>query len=161
MTVPRANIFTAKVERSTFNKNALKPLVWNRFMASRRLGTKAHDVFKPDGNRKSAVSLFYFCSHCHIYIVKQLSLAQANFCSRLLQLSEFPWCNDSPQIENKFFSDDRGPKPDLYKRYIDDCAGVTSSSREELLFITSVSFFSLSSKIHLANIRKFIIFPRL
>ena len=57
----------------------------------------------------------------------------------------FPLCKDSPQIENKFFSDYQAPKPDLYKRYIDDCAGVTSSSREELLFITSVSFFFLSA----------------
>ena len=76
-------------------------------------------------------------------LLKQFSLAQANFCSRLLQLSEFPWCKDSPQIENTFFSDYHGPKPDLYKRYIDDCAGVTSSSREGLLFITSVSFLFL------------------
>ena len=35
-------------------------------------------------------------------------------------------------IENKFFSNYHGPKPDLYKRYIDDCVGTTSSSREEL-----------------------------
>ena len=45
-------------------------------------------------------------------------------------------------IENKFFSDYHGPKPDLYKRYIDDWVGATSSSREELnLFINSVSSF--------------------
>ena len=35
-------------------------------------------------------------------------------------------------IENKFFSNYHGPKPDLYKRYIDDCVGATSSSKEEL-----------------------------
>ena len=35
-------------------------------------------------------------------------------------------------IENKFFSNYHVPKPDLYKRYIDDCVGATSSSREEL-----------------------------
>ena len=35
-------------------------------------------------------------------------------------------------IENKFFSNYHGPKPDLYKRYIDDCVGATSSSREQL-----------------------------
>ena len=35
-----------------------------------------------------------------------------------------------------------GPKPDLYKRYIDDCVGATSSSREELnLFINLVNSF--------------------
>ena len=45
-------------------------------------------------------------------------------------------------IENKFFSNYHGPKPDLYKRYIDDCVGATSSSREELnLFINSVNSF--------------------
>ena len=32
-------------------------------------------------------------------------------------------------------------KPDHYKRYNDDSAGDTSSSREELLFITSVNSF--------------------
>jgi len=45
-------------------------------------------------------------------------------------------------IENKFFSNYLGPKPDLYKRYIYDCVGATSSSREELnLFINSVNSF--------------------
>ena len=45
-------------------------------------------------------------------------------------------------IENKFFSNYHGPKPDLYKRYIDDCVGATSSSKEELnLFINSVNSF--------------------
>ena len=35
-----------------------------------------------------------------------------------------------------------GPKPDLYKRYIDDCVGATSSSREEVnLFINSDNSF--------------------
>ena len=45
-------------------------------------------------------------------------------------------------IENIFFSNYHGPKPDLYKRYIDDCVGATSSSREELnQFINSVNTF--------------------
>ena len=45
-------------------------------------------------------------------------------------------------IENKFFSNYHGPKPDLYKRYIDDFVGATSSSREELnQFINSVNSF--------------------
>ena len=45
-------------------------------------------------------------------------------------------------IENKFFSNYHGPKPDLYKRYIHDCVSATSSSREELnLFINSVNSF--------------------
>ena len=62
-------------------------------------------------------------------------------------------------IENKFFSNYPGPKPDLYKRHIDDCVGATSSNREELnQFTTSVNSFL--SKIHLANFRKFISVPR-
>ena len=45
-------------------------------------------------------------------------------------------------IENKFFSNYHGPKPDLCKRYIDGCVGATSSSREERnLFINSVNCF--------------------
>ena len=45
-------------------------------------------------------------------------------------------------IENKFFSNYHGPKPDLYKRYINDCIGATSSSKEELnLFINAVNSF--------------------
>ena len=45
-------------------------------------------------------------------------------------------------IENKFFSNYHGPKPDLYKRYIDDCVGASSSTKEELnLFINSVNSF--------------------
>ena len=45
-------------------------------------------------------------------------------------------------IENKFFSNYHGQKPDLYKRYIDDCVGATSSSRIELnLSINSVNSF--------------------
>ena len=45
-------------------------------------------------------------------------------------------------IENKFFSNYHGPKPDLYKRYIDDCVGATSSSKEEFnLFINAVNSF--------------------
>ena len=45
-------------------------------------------------------------------------------------------------IKNKFLSSYHGPKPDLYKRYIDDCVGATSSSTEEFnLFIKSVNFF--------------------
>ena len=46
-------------------------------------------------------------------------------------------------IEKKFFSSYHEPKPaDLYKRYIDDCVGATSSSKEELnLSINSVNSF--------------------
>ena len=45
-------------------------------------------------------------------------------------------------IENNFFSNYHGPKPDLYKRHIDDGVGATSSSREKLnQFITSVNSF--------------------
>ena len=41
-------------------------------------------------------------------------------------------------IENQFFNQFNGAKPELYGRYIDYCIGATSSSREELdHFITS------------------------
>ena len=35
-------------------------------------------------------------------------------------------------IEHEFFNQYIGPKPELYRRYIDDCAGATSSTREEI-----------------------------
>ena len=35
-------------------------------------------------------------------------------------------------IEHQFFSQYHGPKPELYGRYIDDCIGATSSTKEEL-----------------------------
>ena len=39
-------------------------------------------------------------------------------------------------------TDRLGPKPELYGRYIDDCIGAISSSREELdQFLTSVNSF--------------------
>ena len=45
-------------------------------------------------------------------------------------------------VEHQFFKQYDGPKPDLYGRYIDDCIGAISSSREELnRFITSVNSF--------------------
>ena len=45
-------------------------------------------------------------------------------------------------IEHKFFNQYNGPKPELYHRYIDDCVGATSSTREELdQFVTAVNSF--------------------
>ena len=45
-------------------------------------------------------------------------------------------------VEHKFFNQYDCPKPELYGRYIDDCIGAISSSREELdQFITSVNSF--------------------
>ena len=45
-------------------------------------------------------------------------------------------------VEHQFFNQYNGPKPELYGRYIDDCIGAISSSREELdHFITSVNSF--------------------
>ena len=35
-------------------------------------------------------------------------------------------------VEHQFFNQYDGPKPELYGRYIDDCIGAISSSREEL-----------------------------
>ena len=39
----------------------------------------------------------------------------------------------SGYIEHKFLNQYNGPKPELYRRYIDDCVGATSSSREKLV----------------------------
>ena len=45
-------------------------------------------------------------------------------------------------IEHQFFNQYHGPKPELYGRYIDDCIGATSSTKEELTqFITAVNSF--------------------
>ena len=45
-------------------------------------------------------------------------------------------------VEHQFFSQYNGPKPQLYGRYIDDCIGATSSTREELTeFITADNSF--------------------
>ena len=45
-------------------------------------------------------------------------------------------------VEHQFFNQYNGPKPELYGRYIDDCIGAISSSREEFdQFITSVNSF--------------------
>ena len=50
-------------------------------------------------------------------------------------------------IEHKFFNRYNGPKPELYRRYIDDCVGATSSTREELdQFITAVNSFHSALK---------------
>ena len=37
-----------------------------------------------------------------------------------------------PYIKHQFFNQYNGPKPELYPRYIDDCIGATSSTREAL-----------------------------
>ena len=45
-------------------------------------------------------------------------------------------------IEQQFFDKFDGTKPELYRRYIDDCFGATSCSRQEFdYFITSVNSF--------------------
>ena len=50
-------------------------------------------------------------------------------------------------VEHQFFSQYNGPKPQLYGRYIDDCIGTTSSTREELTqFITAVNSFHPAPK---------------
>jgi len=43
-------------------------------------------------------------------------------------------------VAHQFFSQYTGPKPELYDRYIEDCIGASSSTREKLTqFITAVS----------------------
>ena len=50
-------------------------------------------------------------------------------------------------IEHECFNQNNGPKPELYRRYIDDCVGATSSTREELnQFITAVNSFHSALK---------------
>ena len=50
----------------------------------------------------------------------------------------FSWATSS----TNFFNQYNGPKPELYRRYIDDCVGETSSTREELnQFIAAVNSF--------------------
>ena len=50
-------------------------------------------------------------------------------------------------IEHQFFNQYNGPKLDLYRGYIDDCVGATSSTRKELnQFITAVKSFHTALK---------------
>ena len=50
-------------------------------------------------------------------------------------------------IEHQFFNQYNSPKPDLYRRYSDDCVSATSSTREELnQFITAVNSFHVALK---------------
>ena len=50
-------------------------------------------------------------------------------------------------IKHQFYNQYNDPKPDLYRRYIDNCVGATSSTREEPnQFITAVSSFHLVLK---------------
>ena len=50
-------------------------------------------------------------------------------------------------IEHQFFCQYHGLKPELYCRYIDDCVGATSFTREELTqFITAFNSFHPARK---------------
>ena len=50
-------------------------------------------------------------------------------------------------IERQFSIKVQRPKPELYRRYIDDCVGATSSTREKLnQFITAVNLFHAAHK---------------
>lgn len=50
-------------------------------------------------------------------------------------------------FKHKFFSQYNGSKPDLYKRFLDDCIDDTSSSKQELnQFINSVNSFHRAPK---------------
>ena len=64
-------------------------------------------------------------------------------------------------IENEFFSNYNGQKSDIYKRFIDDCVGTTSSSKEELSqFITSVNSFHPALKYTWEISKNSLRFPR-
>ena len=41
-------------------------------------------------------------------------------------------------VEEQIFNQFDGPKPELFGRYIDDCLGATSCTKEELVFKTSL-----------------------
>ena len=50
-------------------------------------------------------------------------------------------------IENHFFSQDLGPKPEFYGSYINDFIGATTSTRKKLTqFITAINSFHLALK---------------
>ena len=64
------------------------------------------------------------------------------------------------KVVYQYFSQYHGPKPELYGRYIDDCIGATSSTREELThFITAVNSFH-PALLYLGNFRHFFGFSR-
>ena len=87
--------------------------------------------------------------HKYIGLLSWLVLASTSQRSRSLRCkrsrSTEELLNNFPQtgyVEHQFFNQYNGPKPELYGRYIDDCIGAISSSREELdQFITSVDSF--------------------
>ena len=50
-------------------------------------------------------------------------------------------------IKHQFFNQYNGPKPELYRPYINDCVGTTSSTREDLnQFITAINSFHSALK---------------
>ena len=50
-------------------------------------------------------------------------------------------------IEHQFLSQCKGPKPEIYGRYIDDCISATSSTRDEVTqLITVINSFRLALK---------------
>ena len=64
--------------------------------------------------------------------------SSSGFCR--LRISD--WLFHRKLTRTPIFNQYNGPKPDLYRRYIDDCVGATSSTREELnQFITAVNSF--------------------
>ena len=76
MTIACANILMSKVETNILNRKKCVKTARLEMLHRRHLGISAHDLFEPDGNRKSAASLFNLSSHYHVYIVKYLSLVE-------------------------------------------------------------------------------------
>ena len=61
----------------------------------------------------------------------------------------WPWVQNGTQLRQSFhlFNENNGPKPELYRRYIDDCISATPSTREKLnQSITAVNSFHLAPK---------------
>ena len=56
-------------------------------------------------------------------------------------------------VEEQIFNQFDGPKPELFGRYIDDCLGATSCTKEELeRFIGFVRVFPSGPQIHMGNL---------
>ena len=72
---------------------------------------------------------------------KKIGIARSHSCAHRYTINLFVIVAGG-YVEHQFFNQYNDPKPELYGRYIADCIGAISSSREELdQFITSVNSF--------------------